>query len=388
MLPPVVRWLALALLSIAATARAAPPRLDLVRGPIITSSRIMGLGGAFVGVGEGIDGIYRNPAALANRNERSTGFFDLDVTLDWLLVSSADIDWDGDAHSLAETVEFQAFNLGLVMQFGPLGIGALTTSYGWQGPDFSVNNIDVLLGLGWAFDDGAWILGAGSLYGVAGVTTGEGSDQASDAQLEGGAGDFGVLWRPRAHDWRLGVRARTKARMVDADAADGRVVGVEPWLVALGWSSYYPAERGRRYNPRLRAEIAPPLDRRYLLVSAELELVGPTGGVSVESLAGHGAGSPSDPWAADLADLPPSGRHVSLALHLGAEGEVLHDLLRARVGAYFEPVRVTGSQDVRPHLTGGLELHLFELLFDWKANFAFDLAPGWENVTIGVGFWK
>ena len=84
----------------------------------------------------------------------------------------------------------------------------------------------------------------------------------------------------------------------------------------------------------------------------------------------------------------PSGRHVSIALHLGAEGEVLHDRLRARVGTYFEPVRVSGSQDMRPHLTGGLELHLFEVLFDWKANFAFDLAPGWENVTIGVGFWK
>lgn len=380
------RWLALALLSVAGSARAAPPRLDLVRGPVITSSRIMGLGGAFVGVGEGIDGIYRNPAALANRNERSTGFFDIDVTLDWLIVSSADIDWDGDARSLEPGVEFQSFNVGLVMQFGPLGLGVLATTYGWQAPTLAVTNLDVLLGLGWAFDDGAWILGAGSLYGVLGLTTGVGTDAAEDAELNGGAGDFGLLWRPRDHDWRLGLRARTKARLVDPAVAtqggageDGRATGVEPWLVALGWSSYHPAERGRRYNPRLRAEVPPPLDRRYLLISAELEVIGPTDGVSIESLVGDGF---------DEGGARPSGRHVSIALHLGAEGEVLHDRLRARVGTYFEPVRVSGSQDMRPHLTGGLELHLFEVLFDWKANFAFDLAPGWENVTIGVGFWK
>ena len=53
-----------------------------------------------------------------------------------------------------------------------------------------------------------------------------------------------------------------------------------------------------------------------------------------------------------------------------------------------DAVRVAGTQSIRPHITGGIELHLFEFLFDWKANVAFDVAPGWENITIGVGLWK
>src|SRR5262245_59953705 len=69
------RALALAALLACAPARAQDPllgetRLDLVRGPLLTSSRIMGLGGAFVAVAEGIDGVHLNPAAFANRPAR------------------------------------------------------------------------------------------------------------------------------------------------------------------------------------------------------------------------------------------------------------------------------------------------------------------------------
>jgi len=352
-----------------------PMRLDLVRGPLITSSRIMGLGGAFVGVGEGIDGIYRNPAALSNRNERGTSWFDVDFTFDWLFVSSAKIDWDGDTRPLSSSFEFQAFNVGLVMQFGPLGIGVLATFYGWEGPTFSVSHADSLVGAGWAFADGEVIVGAGMTVATLGITTlGLGGPVTS--QLSGQGGDFGFLWRPRNADWRLGARLRTKNRMDEAtsDVVAVDLVGIAPWQLALGWSSYFSAEPDRRYNPALRAKAKQVNDRRYLLLATELVLMGTSDGFSLESM---------------VAEAPrPSGRHLSVALHLGAEGEVIHDLLRARVGAYFEPVRVAGTQSIRPHMTGGIELHLFELLFDWKANVAFDVAPGWENITIGVGLWK
>ncbi len=359
-----------------------PSRLDLVRGPLITSSRIMGLGGAFVGVGEGIDGIYRNPAALSNRNERSQSWFDIDFTFDWLIVSSAELDWDGDTRQLSDELEFQAMNLGLVMQFGPFGIGALATLYGWDGPSFAVAHVDVLLGAGWAFADGEVIVGAGATVATLGITTQsiDSPTPTESTDLSGAGGDFGVLWRPRNSTWRFGARLRTQSRMVDTpspdsdDSATTELVGISPWQIAIGWSSYFSAEPGRRYNPALRAKLREPRDRRYLLISSEIVLIGASRGRSLESLVG---------------DRPtPSGEHLSVALHIGAEGEVMHDLVRARVGAYLEPVRVAGHHDVRPHLTGGLEVHLFDLLFDWKANFAFDVAPGWENVTLGVGLWK
>jgi len=351
-------------------------RLDLVRGPLITSSRIMGLGGAFVGVGEGIDGIYRNPAALSNRNERSRSWFDIDLTFDWLLVSSAQIDWDGDTRPLSADFAFQAVNLGLVMQFGPLGLGILATLYGWEGPAFSVANADQLLGLGWAFADGEVIVGAGVMVATLAIRTTSLTTPA-DSELNGAGVDVGFLWRPRDADWRLGARLRTTTHLAQGDAADPAVselVGISPWQLALGWSSSYSADPTRHYNPRLRSKVPKPSDRRYLLISSELVLIGTSDAQSLESLV---AATPR-----------PSGRHLSVAVHLGAEGEVMHDRLRARVGTYLEPVRVAGRQDLRLHITGGVELHLFEFLFDWKANFAFDLAPGWENVTLGVGFWK
>ena len=375
--------LALALAAAAATSRAQTPlpgdgaRVDLVRGPLMTSSRIMGLGGAFAGIGEGIDGIHRNPAALANRTEGSSSWFDVDVTLDWLIVASDGVDWDGDGRHLSDSVDFNAFNVGLVVQLGPIGLGALMTTYGWSRPeDFSTNHLDVLLGAGCALADGELIVGAGAGIAVlaADPTPGPDSPAGDESELVGEGGDFGVLWRPPLESWRLGARFRTTARLVDHGGALVDV-GVVPWQVALGWSTFTPAERSRRYNPRLRAELAPPLDRRYLLVSAEVVLLGATDGLSLESL---------------VAERPrASGREVSLALHAGAEGEVFHDRLRARVGTYLEPVRVGGAHDIfRPHVTGGVELRLFELLFDWKATFAFDIAPGWENVTLGVGLWK
>jgi len=365
---------------LAGVARAQSPlpgvgaRVDLVRGPLMTSSRIMGLGGAFVGIAEGIDGVFRNPAALANRAERSASWFDVDVTFDWLLVSSEGIDWDGDTRHPSDPIDFNAFNVGLVLQFGPIGVGALLTSYGWSRPDaFSIHHIDALLGAGWAIDDGAVIVGAGATIAslLADATP---ETEGDTSELYGRGGELGVLWRPRELPWRLGARFRTMARLVDHGGALVDV-GIVPWQLAIGVSRWSPAERARRFNPRLRAELPAPLDRRYLLVSTEVVLLGATDGQSLES----------------LVDERPrrSGGDVSVALHLGAEGEVFHDRLRARVGTYLEPVRVSGAHVAfRPHVTGGFELRLFELLFDWKATFAFDLAPGWENVTLGVGFWK
>ena len=372
--------------SIAVSARAQeladPVRLDLVRGPVITSSRIMGLGGAFVGVGEGIDGIFRNPAALANRGPGETSFFAADFTLDWMFVQGGALDWDADTRPLSDDFEFQALNLGLVTQWGPLGLGVLATLYGWSGDGVSIQHVDVLLGAGWAFADGEVIVGAGATVATLGITTQsiDSPTPTESTDLSGAGGDFGVLWRPRNSTWRFGARLRTQSRMVDTpspdsdDSATTELVGISPWQIAIGWSSYFSAEPGRRYNPALRAKLREPRDRRYLLISSEIVLIGASRGRSLESLVG---------------DRPtPSGEHLSVALHIGAEGEVMHDLVRARVGAYLEPVRVAGHHDVRPHLTGGLEVHLFDLLFDWKANFAFDVAPGWENVTLGVGLWK
>lgn len=391
---------ALGWLAGAAGARATPAgpttRVDLARGPILTSSRIMGLGGAFVGVGEGIDAVFRNPAALANRGDAATSWLDGDFTLDWLIVPGSEIDWDGDGRPAADAVEFRAINAGLIIQGGPVGLGALGTFYGWSGAGFDVTHVDGLFGLGIAFDDGAWLVGLGATGSTLSVTTG---DSATD--LSGTGVDAGVLWRPHDLDLRLGARVRSGMRLEGATtdvtgllAGEPGLVGIVPFQVALGGSIALFADPWRRYNPRLRAAVdrrpgeaevlrdaASEADRRYLLTSVELVLQGPSNGRSLESEVARRARSTSPASTA-------SGEGFSLTLHAGIEGELLDRRLRSRFGAYLEPVRVDGGFPLRVHLTGGAELRLVELVFDWKANFAFDVAPGWVNVTLGVGFWR
>jgi len=366
------------------TAAGATTRLDLVRGPLVTSSRIMGLGGAFSGVAVGIDGAWRNPATLANRPDDSTGWFDYDLTLDWLIVDASEVDFDGDGLEPDGTREFRAVNFGVSFLFDTLALGVLMSLYGYGvsdgtaaagGAPSEVSYVDVLLGLAWAVDGGAWIIGAGSQISVLTITT-PAIAEGAEVELVGAAADLGVLHRPRGADWRVGARLRLGANLApseDSAPADG-VEAAVPWQASVGWSLFIAADPTRRYNPRLRAELAPPIDRRYLLLSTEVVVYGATGGESLEALvAGGGARA---------------GERVSVSLHAGAEGEVFHDRVRARIGTYFEPNRVASGLRGRLHLTGGVEIHLLEIIFDWKVTFGFDLAPGWENVSFGVGFWK
>lgn len=375
------------LLLVAAPAHAERLRLDLVRGPLITSSRITGLGGAFSAIALGIDGVFKNPAAYANRPETSTAWFDWDLSFDFLFVPSRDIDWDGDGDApgrsdpTSEAPEFQAFTVGFLLQPGPVGLGLLANIYGWQSGILSVNYADIYLGGGLALFDGELVVGLGAHLANLTLT---GPSTPTDVSLVGSATDIGILYRPADLPFRLGARFRSAIRLEpEGDALlfeDSPVVGAVPWTLALGASYQLTADR-RPMNPALRQPFAPPADRRYVLVSADLVLLGATHGTSLEGLV-------SSRTAATTATPRKSGHSPSLAFHLGGEGEVVHHRLRARFGTYFEPIRVAGEAPFRLHLTGGLELRLFELLFDWKATLGFDLAPGWENFTIGVGFWN
>ena len=55
--------------------------LDLRQGPILGSARQVALGGAYIGVAEGITSLNSNPAGVAFRLESSTTKFDWDWTV-------------------------------------------------------------------------------------------------------------------------------------------------------------------------------------------------------------------------------------------------------------------------------------------------------------------
>ncbi|MFO0747487.1 MAG: hypothetical protein U1F43_17750 [Myxococcota bacterium] len=271
-------------------------RLDLARGPLITSSRITGLGGAYAGVAVGIDGVWRNPATLANRPDYSTDWFDYDLTLDWLIIAADEVDFDGDGlQAGSASRELVAVNVGFSLQFGPLALGFLATTYGYSATSDAAETVDVqfidfLMGVAWAGDDGQWIGGGGVLVSVLNA---QAPFFGSDAiALTGSALDAGFLYRPRERPWRVGAHLRFGAELgLDGDAAPATlppsISAVEaaiPWQIGLGASYMMAADPARQYNPRLRSTIAPVLDHRYLLLSAETVVYGATGGESLEAL--------------------------------------------------------------------------------------------------------
>lgn len=369
-------------LGLSGPASAAPTRLDLVRGPIISTSRITGLAGAFTGIALGIDGTPYNPAAFAHRPESSDGWFDWDLGFGLLIVPGRDVDWNGDglapgqlAADRGDGLEFQAVNLGLLLQPGPVGLGAYADIYGWQTGDISVSHFDAHLGAGLALMDGHLVIGLAAHVATLSITSGE-----EVTQLEGTAPAVGVLFRPQSLSFAFGARFRPTILLEPTETgADAPYLGVIPWQLSLGASFRLTAD-GRPYNRPHRAQGPAPGDRRYLLVSMDLVATGASNGITLEGLVGRDVETALSPRLE-------SGLGPSLGLRLGGEGEVVDNRLRARFGTYLEPIRVAGEPPFRIHLTGGAELRLFELLFDWKLNVSFDFSPGWRNFSFGIGFW-
>ncbi len=363
--------------------------LDAHRGPVIGSSRVIGLGGAYAGVGEGIEGFFSNPAAVANRTRYSVDWFDYDLSFDTLLTPGGEIDFDNDGASAPEGSAFNAGNVAASLLFGRLGLGVavLTSGYELFGSDgarvSNINALDVLLGVGYAFAEGEWVVGLG--WGLRALEIGDFREGGSVVQLQGDALDVGVLWRPPAQPWRFGAHLKLpttprELQVVSGDPGDEAPGAARfPWQVTVGASRLVLIGK-RKYNLPVEPGAGwgserPLRDRRYVLLSADLRVVGPAdGAVGFESFL---AGAP-------LA----SGDRASVGLHVGAEAEVVHDRLRVRLGGYNEPSRTRDDAVGRLHLTGGAELRLFELWrWDIKASAGFDVAPRYSNLLFGVGFW-
>jgi hypothetical protein len=93
-------------------------------------------------------------------------------------------------------------------------------------------------------------------------------------------------------------------------------------------------------------------------------------------------------------EVVPRGASASFSPRVGAEVDVWRDRLRLRGGTYYEPAR-TELTKPREHVTGGYELHLFELkALDGRAKFdlawqmGLDVAPRyWRLALIGLNIW-
>lgn len=273
--------------------------VDLFQGPVLATARITGLGGAYVAIAEGTEGIAFNPAAASVRPVYSTTYVDYDLTAGATLPSSVTgTDFDNDGKSGFRYKNFIWGSLGGTLQIGKLGIGAVLAGQNYAlgaptgGPAVLPGGAEAIDGItirvvrldavaSYGFFDEQLHLGVGprmaALFGVGNgkkiVASGDESvtlgDDVGERLLFGTTGigaQGGVLWTP--HTWPLRVGASIRSPIVSTsdgssrikeDAQGNRVVGnfYLPKRVDLPWELEWgvSVQIGKRiYNDRWHNE--------------------------------------------------------------------------------------------------------------------------------------
>ncbi len=135
-------------------------------------------------------------------------------------------------------------------------------------------------------------------------------------------------------------------------------------------------ERGQAAVADFWDEMEESRARRYLLVSADLRLLGRVqNGVGIDAFIAQ--------------EQARRGEHVTVGFHLGAESEPWPHQMKVRAGVYFEPARYENVRG-RFHGTFGFDFRLFEIPYlatVLRAGFYVDGARDWVNWGISLGGW-
>jgi hypothetical protein len=402
------RLAALALPLVAAAAAAQPrPALtadgfnvDLYQGPVMGSSRVVGLGGAYAALGEEAVGIQFNPASVANRTWYSRGRWDWDLTADWLLpniAGSSRFSFDNSAVP-ADVSSFTVINVGGLVQYRDFGVGAyvglqtLTRAItaaatgATRDTDFVFTTAHVDAGYGLLHHQ--LVLAGGVRVGSLAANAHESGGRLFDLTATGY--EVGALIRPAALPLRVGVAFYSQLNRDKppagsfSDLAMPHTV-VLPWQVTFGvaWQlAGRPMSPAPDYRPPATqpasAPSAPATDAagRYLLISADVQIAG-----AVDNAVGVTS------FLAGVRE--ESGRGAATSVRLGAESEVWRRRLRLRAGTYYEPSRF--ATPGRVHGTFGLDVRLFDFTA-WgarslRAGLVGDFARDYSNAGISLGFW-
>lgn len=387
--------------------------IDTARGPLNGSTRRIGLGGAFVALGDDTEGVAINPASPALRLPYSWTWWDYGLGVDFAIgawLPKNDLYNQGSGDSGKSTALFGS--LAAILYAGHFGVGVAAEAQSnaasrpqdeqGVGRNLSANFGMVHGSVAYGFLDNQLLFGLGARFvGMSFDTRGSGGPLST-----AGVGyTAGVTWKPAAAQYRLAL-AYKSAIAADVPQGEGPPTKAQvPWEMALGFTYQFGP---RVLNPRFVSvdEVvknqnggAPPTradreraekelfesyqrrQRRYVLVSAELGVVQGDGDhVGVERLWTEGGRA----FASRPLLLP----------RLGVEAEVVPHVLRLRAGSYYEAERAS-LQPFRVHGTGGLDVRLmrwnvFGLVkpFDyWQLSLAADAARAYLNTSFSIGFW-
>ena len=196
--------------------------IDLYQGPVLSANRVIGLGGAFVAIADGVEGSALNPAATAARTPWSYGHFDWDAGVGITFpsgIKNTDFWNSGRPTNLpkSDSLDFLFFNLALQLQFGRWGFGLSTDfqRYSLRRGEAPTKDVErdrlaaqIAIGhlqIAHSFADGQFLLGVGMRTTGLSVTKENNTSIASqDLFSTVGTGfETGFIWRPT--DWQIRI---------------------------------------------------------------------------------------------------------------------------------------------------------------------------------------
>lgn len=279
--------------------------VDLYQGPVTTSTRVIGLGGAYDAIAEGSEGNFVNPAAAAIRMPWSYTHLDYDlgagIALPSTFSNSDFFNSGSDRTNLSTSSQnnFLFLDFEGDLQLGPWGLGTAVAlqQYGLSRTSEGASNQRIqaqfaigLLHLARSFVRGQLLFGAGIRY--TGLSVLNQNTQTYNSQTlfttQGVGYEFGWLWRPYNQVFRLGASVRSAVTTnaesgsnISADASGNRMLfqGTAdqmylPDKVALPWewSLGFAVQLGSRpFNPRWTDPHDLVADVRQMVRNNEIE---------------------------------------------------------------------------------------------------------------------
>lgn len=232
--------------------------LDMVQTPVLGSGRVVGLGGAYTAIAEGIDGAPFNPAAYGTRTLWELDWWEWELTAGILfpgIIEDNDFFNSGNTGSLGYQ-DFIWVTFGFRLQFGDIGFGAIPRVQTFVLDDVEISFWTWNYGMAFQLLDGQVVLGIGARIGSLDLVLADGDT----LEMTSTGPELGVLVKLDDQPWRLGAAARSAVRQDSSiDNPGGTTVGdltlptevIMPWEVQLGHSTAWtsavvipPAARG------------------------------------------------------------------------------------------------------------------------------------------------
>jgi hypothetical protein len=190
--------------------------IEVVVGPVLGSSQMLGMGGANTALAEGESGAPSNPASFASRSLFELDWFELGVGFSLFAPGVfGRNDFFNNEHGIgnngrgANVNSYFFLNAGLRLQFGNFGFGL-----DFQNQTYTTNTSDGKVEisfseghLGGAYSFFEDRLVAGLALRLISMNMGLATDQ-SILRFEGNALEVGMLYKPGNQPWRLGLTGR------------------------------------------------------------------------------------------------------------------------------------------------------------------------------------